>query len=328
MGTDMIYSENAINVMAARIYKGIGRAWIVRNLSAPKPEDAIVTLLNESAKSDGVITIEDFNKKKSTLRRILSESANAIDGVVAIGDDDFPTHRGSVKNSERPIFLFYKGNVSLLSAKSKNIAVIGLLSPTQEIEFVERKLVSGLVENGAVIVSGLALGCDSIAHLQTLDSNGKTVAILPSPLNDIMPAKNKELAKDIVTNGGLLVSEYLTARKSKMELSGRYQERDRLQALFSNSIVLSASYAKNDLGNDSGSRLAMGYAKDYSIPRAVIYDQEQHFNNPMFDLNRQIILEDPTVVVFNEKNSRSALSKILKSSPIVEIKNPVQQSMI
>jgi DNA processing protein len=324
----MKYSENAINIMAARIYKGIGRAWIVKNISTPKSEDAIVKLLNDSSKSADTITIDDFNKKKSTLRRILSESADAIDGVVAIGDDDFPAHRGSVKNSERPVFLFYKGDLSLLSAKSNNIAVIGLLNPTQEIEIVERKLVSGLVENGAVIVSGLALGCDSIAHLQTLDSNGKTVAILPSPLKDIMPAQNKDLAKAIFAGGGLLISEYLTAPKSKMELSGRYQERDRLQALFSNSIVLSASYAKNDLGNDSGSRLAMSYAKDYSIPRAVIYDQELHLSNPMFDLNRQIIQEEPTVVVFNERNSRSVLLKILQSSPLATERNPVQQSMI
>ena len=300
----------------------------MKNLSAPRTEDAIVKLLNESSKSVNVITIDDFNKKKSTLRRILSASADAIDGVVAIGDDDFPAHRGLVKNSERPIFLFYKGDLSLLSAKSKNIAVIGLLNPTREIEIAERNLVSGLVENGAVIVSGLALGCDSIAHLQALDSKGKTVAILPSPLNDIMPAKNKDLAKDIVASGGLLISEYLTAPKSKMELSGRYQERDRLQALFSNSIVLSASYAKNDLGNDSGSRLAMGYAKDYSIPRAVIYDQELHFSNPRFDLNRQIIQEEPTVVIFNERNSTSVLSKILQLTPRVAGQKPVQQSMI
>ena len=298
----------------------------MKNLSAPRTEDAIVKLLNESSKSFNVITIDDFNKKKSTLRRILSASAGAIDGVVAIGDDDFPAHRGSVKNSERPIFLFYKGDLSLLSAKSKNIAVIGLLNPTKEIEIAERKLVSGLVENGAVIVSGLALGCDSIAHMQALDSKGKTVAILPSPLNDIMPAKNKDLAKHIVESGGLLISEYLTAPKSKMELSGRYQERDRLQALFSNSIVLSASYAKNDLGNDSGSRLAMGYAKEYSIPRVVIYDQELHFSNPMFDLNRQIIKEEPTVVIFNERNSISVLDKILQLTP--RAADPVQQSII
>lgn len=324
----MRYSENAINVMAARIYKGIGRAWIVKNLSTQKPEDAIVQLLNESSKSDGGVTIEDFNKKKSALRRILAESADAIDGVVAIGDYDFPPHRGFVKNSEQPIFLFYRGDLSLLSANSKNVTVIGLLNPSREIEAVERKLVSGLVTNGAVIVSGLALGCDSIAHQQALISNGKTVAILPSPLNDIMPAKNSGLATDIIANGGLLVSEYLTAPKSKMELSGRYQERDRLQALFSNSIVLSASYAKNDIGNDSGSRLAMGYAKDYLIPRAVIYDQEQHLSNPMFDLNRQIIQEDPNIIVFNERNSASVLPKILQSSPVVVERSPAQQSMI
>lgn len=321
-------SENAINVMAARIYKGIGRAWIVKNLSNPKPEESIVKLLNESSKSDGGATIEDFNKKKSALRRILAESTDAIDGVVAIGDGDFPPHRGHVKNSERPIFLFYRGDLSLLSADSKNVAVIGLLNPSQEIEAVERKLVSGLVTNGAVIVSGLALGCDSIAHQQALDSNGKTVAILPSPLNDIMPAKNRSLAADVVANGGLLVSEYLTAAKSKMELSGRYQERDRLQALFSNSIVLTASYAKNDVGNDSGSRLAMGYAKDYLIPRAVIYDEEQNLSNAMFDLNRQIIQEDPNIIVFNERNSTSALPKILQSSSVVLERSPVQQSMI
>ncbi|MDR2186612.1 MAG: DNA-protecting protein DprA [Azonexus sp.] len=324
----MKYSENAINVMAARIYKGIGRAWIVNNLSTPKPENTIVQLLNESPKFTSELSLEDFNKKKSALRRILAESEDAIDGVVAIGDDDFPPHRGSVKNSERPIFLFYRGDLSLLSANSKNVAVIGLLNPSREIETVERKLVSGLVMNGAVIVSGLALGCDSIAHLQTLDSNGKTVAILPSPLSDIMPTKNRGLADTIVANGGLLISEYLTAPKSKMELNGRYQERDRLQALFSNSIVLSASYAKNDIGNDSGSRLAMSYAKDYSIPRAVIYDQEQHLSNPMFDLNRQIIREGPDVVIFNERNSASSLPKILRANPIVVGKNSVQQSLI
>ena len=105
------------------------------------------------------------------------------------------------------------------------------------------------------------------------------------------------------------------------------KKEDRLQALFSNSIVLSASYAKNDIGNDSGSRLAMGYAKDYSILRAVIYDQDQHLNNPRFDLNRQIIQEDPCIIIFNEQNSATALPKILRSNTVVIERSPVQQSM-
>ena len=324
----MKYTDNAVNIMAARIYKGIGRAWIVKNLSTPKSDIEIVGLLNAFAKSGRGITIDDFNIKKSTLRRRLLEAKESMDGVVAIGDDDFPPHRGSVKNSERPIFLFYRGDLSLLSANSNNVAVIGLLNPSQEIEAAEREIVADLVKNGVVIVSGLALGCDSIAHKQALDSNGKTVAILPSPLSRIMPVSNRGLATEIVNHGGLLVTEYLTEPKSKRELSGRYQERDRLQALFSNSILLSASYAKNDAGNDSGSRLAMGYAKDYSIPRAIIYDQDKNLSNPMFDLNRQIIGEGADVIVVSGKNRVLALPEILRARPAIVEPTPVQHSMI
>ncbi|MEK8019801.1 MAG: DNA-processing protein DprA [Candidatus Parabeggiatoa sp.] len=324
----MKFTEHAINVMAARTFKGIGKAWITKNLSIPKTDVKIVQLLSHSSKAGGQITIDEFNRKKTLLKEKLAESKDAIDGVVALGDDDFPPYRGIVKDSEKPIFIFYRGDLSLLTTDSRNIAVIGLLKPDQEIEAAERELVAGMVENGAVIVSGLALGCDTIAHRQALDSMGHTVAILPCPLNDVQPAQNRLLAEEIVEKHGLLISEYLTSAKSKRELSGWYQERDRLQALYSNSIVLAASYAKNDIGNDSGSRLAMGYAKDYSIPRVVIYDREKDFDNPKYDLNRQIIGEDSSVFVVSRHNKSSAVRDILLLKPKVVEKHSTQQSLI
>lgn len=324
----MKYTENAINVLTARIYKGVGRAWIVNHLSHALTEVEIVKLLNQTLKVEQEITLEDFNQKKSRLRNVLDKYADSMDGLIAIGDKEFPLHRGKVKNSEKPIFLFYRGDLSLLSTQNKNIAVIGLLNPTRDIESLERLVVADLVKKGAVIVSGLALGCDTIAHEEALNGNGKTIAILPSPLSDIMPAANKGLAERIVANGGLLVSEYLTGAKSKMELSGRYQSRDRLQALFSNSIMLSASYAKNDQGNDSGSRLAMAYAKDYEIPRAVIYDQMLHACSPMFDLNRQIINDDAETVIVNQNNMALKLPVILNLKPVIITPQPVQQSIV
>lgn len=324
----MIYTENAINVLAARIYKGIGRAWIVKNLTNIKSEDEIVTLLNKDSKVDYRITLDDFNKKKKLVKKLLNESEGFIYGVVAIGDVDFPPHRGNVKNSEKPVFLFYRGNLSLLSASNNNIAAIGLLNPDNDIEEIERKVVAGLVDNGATIISGLAFGCDTIAHRQALDSKAHTVAILPSPLNNIMPAKNKGLANEIIENDGLLITEYLTDAKSKRELGGRYQERDRLQALFSNSIVLSASYAKNDLGNDSGSRLAMGYALNYSIPRAVIYNPENNSNNPKYDLNRQIIEEDPNTIIIDQHNLPSIIKKLISVKPKIVGKQSDQQRLL
>jgi DNA processing protein len=324
----MKFTENALNVMTARTYKGIGRAWIAKNLSIVKSDIEIVSLLSSSSKVNSEISIEQFRRKRSVLQKILLNSTGSVDGVVALGDREFPQHRGIVKNSEKPIFLFYRGDLSLLTENSKNVAVIGLLKPDEDIESQEKEVVAELVRNGAVIVSGLAFGCDSIAHRQALDSGGLTIAILPGPLNDVIPARNRALAEEIVEKGGLLVSEYLTAAKSKMEMSARYQERDRLQALFSNSIILSASYAKNDLGNDSGSRLAMGYAKDYSIPRVVIYDMEKYADNPMFDLNRQIISDEPSVIVINSQNKASVVDKIMGLKPPRAYAQSVQPKMI
>lgn len=324
----MNYTNNALNVMAARTFKGIGRAWLTKNLATVKTTNEVVDLLNKSIKNQQPVTLDDFERKKALLQHLLEKNSAYIDGVTAIGDSDFPPYRGTVKPSEQPAFLFYKGDLRLLGAISNNIAVIGLLEPDAETEHFERKVVTELVARGAVIVSGLAFGCDSIAHRQTLESGGKTVAILPSPLSNIMPAANRDLAGEIVESGGLLISEYLTEAKAKMEMTGRYQERDRLQALFSNAVVLSASYAKNDQGNDSGSRLAMGYAKDYELTRAVLYDPKTNANNPKYDLNRQIMNEQPPAITIDSESLEIGVSQLLGLQTRTEVTAPQQISMI
>ena len=323
----MKFSNNVINILTAKTYKGIGRAWIVKNLKGNESIKAIISLLNRDAKDDSYISLKDFEDKSNLIKEKIQKLERFTDGAVAIGDDEFPTYRGKVKNSEQPIAIFYRGDLSLLNVDNKNIAVIGLLEPDENIEKIEKKVVSELVKNGATIISGLALGCDSIAHKQALYSNGKTVAILPSSLDNILPASNKELANEIVKNDGLLITEYYEDIKSKNELSSRYQERDRLQALFSDSIILSASYAKNNLGKDSGSRLAMAYALNYSIPRAVIYNEVADINNPKYDLNRQVINEDEETTIINQENLFLSIKKILSSTPNIKNNKPSQGSL-
>ena len=307
----MIYTDNAINVLTVKSYKGIGRAWIIKNLSGNEQVENIVSLLSKGAKEDQPITVEDFETTKSVIIEKLKKLNGFADGFIAIGDTDFPPYRGNVKNSEQPIFLFYRGDLTLLKSTNQNVAVIGLLNPDSETEIIEREVVDELARSGTTIVSGLALGCDTIAHRQALKSSGKTVAILPSPLNNILPATNKELANEIVNSNGLLITEYYDDAKSKMELGGRYQERDRLQALFSDCIILSASYAKNNQGNDSGSRLAMEYALNYSISRVVIYDQESNLYNPKYDLSRQLIREQKEITIINRKNVAATVKQIM-----------------
>lgn len=312
----MNFTDNAINIITAKSYKGIGRAWVVKNLKGNESIEQIVSLLNNNSKQDDSITIEDFKYNKKEIIHQIEKFEECCDGIVAIGDNNFPKYRGKVKDSERPIFLFYKGDISLLDIENSNITVIGLLTTEEAIAVREQKIVAEIIKQNVTIISGLALGCDSIAHKQAL-KGGKTIGILPSPLNNIMPAKNKSLAFEIVEKGGLLITEYFDDHKSAMDLSSRYKDRDRLQALFCDAIILVASYAKDsserwkifDQKLDSGARLAMGYAKDYSITRAVMYDQNIDLNNPMFDLNRQLIAEKD-VTILTQNSLKKIINKV------------------
>jgi DNA processing protein len=319
----MKYTKNALNVLTAKSYKGIGNAWIVKNLKGNESVEFIVSILNKTIKGEPT-NAEEFEQLRNNFEsKLVKKFIDCCDGFVAWGDPDFPQFRGVVKESAQPVFLYYKGDINLLGSHNRNISVIGLLNPIGSIEERERKIVHELVKNGGTIVSGLALGCDSIAHLQALDSNGKTVAILPSPLNNILPARNIGLAYQIVEEGGLLVTEYGNDYKSQMELSSRYLERDRLQALYCDSIILAASYATNSaeiwglFGQklDCGARHAMGHASEYGIPCAVMYDEVLDQDNPMFDLNRKILGQFTDTTIISENNLIEMVEKIMSLKP-------------
>lgn len=323
----MRITENALNILTAKSYLGIGKAWIIKNLSYQMPLDQLVRKINSGAKIQEPITIENFKQTRTEIHEKIKLIAHSIDGVVAIGDDSFPPHRGNVKNGERPIVLFYRGNLDLLDIERKNVAVIGLLNPDESTEDKERELVKSLVEKKLSIVSGLALGCDTIAHSQAIRSEGLTIAALPSPIDDIIPASNKVLAESIINNNGLIISEYYENPKSKLELNGRYVERDRLQALFSDCVILTASYSENKFGNDSGSRHAMKYADSYHILRAVMYEAEEDSKNPKYELNKQLLMEDEKVISVTN-NVQELVSKIeYEKSRSPHYPSPFQQDL-
>ena len=78
-------------------------------------------------------------QKKEGLTKKINLLKDHCDGLLAIGDKHFPQYRGNVKESERPIFLFYKGDINLLNITNNNITVIGLLNPDTSITTREQK---------------------------------------------------------------------------------------------------------------------------------------------------------------------------------------------
>jgi DNA processing protein len=101
--------------------------------------------------------------------------------------------------------LYVKG--TLLPIPSRSIAVVGTRNASTYGKKITAYLVEELVRSGFTIISGLALGIDSIAHETALQSGGKTVAVLGSAVNEVYPRSNLKLSQQILQNGAL-VSEF------------------------------------------------------------------------------------------------------------------------
>ena len=213
--------------------------------------------------------------------------------VISIFDENFPIVDVKLKNSEKPFFFAYKGDITLIQDVDKNVAVIGVLTPTNEIVEREEKVVKSLIEKGYNTVSGLAKGCDTVAHIESIKNNVKTIAFLPSTIENTYPKKNIELANKIVETDGLVVSEYVNEPKNKNESVKRFIERDRLQALYSKAVVLIASFRKGE--GDSGSRHAFEKAKVYGKKRLVMF-RESDSNDLMFGLNKEYVVQGEKIV--------------------------------
>ncbi len=217
--------------------------------------------------------------------------------LVCVFDNGFPNIDLYLKNSEKPFLFAYKGNINLLKNFDSNVAVIGVLTPNEDIEIREQKIVKELASSNLTIVSGLAKGCDTIAHKTCLENNGKTIAIIPTTFDNIYPKENVTLVDEIIKKDGLVITEYITEPQNKFERIKRFVDRDRLQAMFSKAIVLIASYSQGN--GDSGSRHAMQKAKEYTKLRYIMFDTKTDNDKQIFELNKQQI-KDGAIILTNK----------------------------
>ena len=253
-------------------------------------------------KSNAMFWREFFNQDKiESINIELQDVENELQekniDLVCVFDNDFPNINLNLKNSEKPFLFAYKGNINLLKNIDSNVAIIGVLTPTKDIEVREQKIVKEVAKNILTIVSGLAKGCDTIAHKTCLENNGKTIAILPTTFDNIYPKENTDIVDEIIKKDGLVITEYITEPQNKFERIKRFIDRDRLQAMFSKAVVLIASYTQRN--GDCGSRHAMQKAKEYRKLRYVMYDTKTDDNNPIFELNKQQI-EDGSIILTNK----------------------------
>lgn len=151
--------------------------------------------------------------------------------------------------------LYYIGDINLINGKC--VAVIGKRETTEYYEKIAFQVGKVLARNGYVVMNGLARGCDKSALMGALSAGGKVLAVLPCGLDKVYPASNSELAKQIVRNGGCLVSQYpVGVRPAKY----RFLERDRIQVLLCNRLFVI------DSGIDGGTMYTAKTAIKYNRP--------------------------------------------------------------
>ena len=154
-----------------------------------------------------ILTDSEINKMSNLLDNLVLdryiqkfESDNII--MITINDDRYPKLLKEINSP--PLCLYCKGNIQLLNTLS--VAVVGTRRPTDYGIVATKQFVSELCKNNVTIVSGLAVGIDTIAHKTALENQGNTIAVLAGGLYHIYPAVNQSLARKMTENN-LILSE-------------------------------------------------------------------------------------------------------------------------
>ena len=193
---------------------------------------------------------------------VLAQADAAGAHVLHPGMDAYP--RRLLRNRSRPPVLYCLGDPGALDAE-KAVAMVGTRNPTDFGARMGRRLAELLASDDYVIVSGLALGCDTMAHEGALDARGRTVAVLPTPIGaPVYPRQNQSLAGRIVDAGGALVSEYPPNQElTDRQLIANLVARDEWQPGLADGLVAFETSV------DGGTRHAMRHALETGTPVAV-----------------------------------------------------------
>lgn len=179
-----------------------------------------------------------------------------------IVSDDYPNALKEI--SCPPFVLFYYGNLDLV--KGKCIGVIGMRQASEYGIYATETLVKQLCKKNYTIISGMALGIDTVAHRMTIASKGRTIAILGSGIDYCYPKRNLDIY-DEIKNNHLIISEY-PGKTVPQKIN--FPRRNRIISGLSDSILVTEANLK------SGTMITVGHAleqgKDvYCIP-GRIYD--------------------------------------------------------
>jgi DNA processing protein len=230
---------DSISLLCLMNLRGVGRrtAWAAAADRTFKACDAgdILRWLEQQSRNNKRIPVPsmiEVDQAWSEAERNQDVSLRLGIKVLNAREKDYPRRLAMI--SDPPPVLFVKGDIVPLQGEIM-IAIIGTREPSEFGLEAGRRISAFLACSGAVIVSGLARGCDTTGHRGCIDAEGRTIAVLAHGLDTVHPRENTRLAEEIVSSGGCLVSEYKTGTKPARNF---FVERDRLQSGLSDAVIV------------------------------------------------------------------------------------------
>jgi len=173
-----------------------------------------------------------------------------------------------------PKLLYVVGDLENLLQKPR-VAVVGSRKVSPYGRSITTSLSGELARQGVVIVSGLALGVDALAHQAALDAGGLTIAVLPCGLDKIYPAANRQLATKIVAQGGALVSEY---PPETIAFKQYFIARNRLVSGLADGLLITEAAEKS--GSLHTARFALEQGREVmAVPGSILSETSVGTNN-------------------------------------------------
>lgn len=208
------------------LVRGLGSRRKQKLLKKYKTPEAIYNLRKEELlKHNGIgeslaNNIVNTNIRERIDKHIKYMIENNIN-IISIDDKEYPEILKQIYDF--PISLYVKGNSKILNNKS--IAIIGCREASSYGKKAAQYFAYNLANNKINIVSGLAKGIDSFAHIGAICAKGKTIAVVGSGLDMVYPKENVNLQNQIIDLGGAIISEYpLGTKPEKMN----FPERNRI----------------------------------------------------------------------------------------------------
>lgn len=189
--------------------------------------------------------------------------------IITIFDPHYPQLLKNIFNP--PLVLYAKGNLAYLNLPC--ISVIGTRAPSPEAYPIVQNLLLPLAQSEICIVSGLANGVDTFAHLVADDLNGQTIAVLGGGFRHIYPKSNVYLATQIQERH-LLLSEY---PPNVVPRKWRFVERNRIIAGISMATVVIEAREKS--GTLITAQIALEEGREvFAVPGSILYEHSAGCN--------------------------------------------------